>query len=86
MEKHMTALRFLVAAGWSGTPLGDARDPDALLYVRRLGVIADAVLVLGPEEAEAKRMIDGRVTWQVSGSVAEVVDAVLELPHLLVAG
>ncbi|TCP38934.1 hypothetical protein EV191_1358 [Tamaricihabitans halophyticus] len=76
-DEHIAALRKLVLAGWSGVPLGNPAEPEALVYTRgRLGIL-DSVHVRSYDNAMAIRAERGRNTRTSEGPVSKVVADVL---------
>jgi hypothetical protein len=60
-----------------GTPIGDPRDPAALVYVRERRGVSDAVCVQSYDDAIATREVRGTTTRAVNGTVADVAHEAL---------
>ncbi|MGO1050377.1 hypothetical protein [Crossiella sp. CA198] len=72
----MSAVRKLVLLGFTGSSIGDPALPDVLMYGRRNLDMLDAVRVFGPDQAEAVRIVQGRLVHEVSGTLPDVVQAI----------
>ncbi|GLZ29830.1 hypothetical protein Lesp02_20200 [Lentzea sp. NBRC 105346] len=76
----LAALLDLVSTGFRMFVVGDPAGPDAVVYVRTRRELRDMIVVHGPDECEAVRMIHRAMTRQVEGTTPEVVATVLGWP------
>ncbi|WP_158889635.1 hypothetical protein [Amycolatopsis anabasis] len=84
-KEALTAVRMLVAAGFLSVPIGDPEDLHMLLFIREWADVRDAVKVYDVAEAEAVRIVQGRIVNEASGTTQDVVDAVLGWSSLITA-
>ncbi|GAA4018135.1 hypothetical protein GCM10022247_46980 [Allokutzneria multivorans] len=77
MDPNVFALQRLMLAGWIGVPIGDPRDPDMLVYIRRTPVVEDSIRVKAHDDAVAFRRVAGAITATAEGHVAAVVETAL---------
>lgn len=80
----LSALAALMHAGWKFTPTIADGAVTQLNGVRTWSDSdwSDGLMVLSPTDAKALRTDpEGGVVWQRTGTLAEVGDALLELPH-----
>ena len=84
-HEAIRAVRLLVAAGFLAVPIGDPNDLHMLLFIRDRLDIRDAVKMYGPRECEAVRIVRRQIMKEVTGSVPEVVDAVINWSWLITA-
>lgn len=79
-REAMTAARKLVLLGFIGARVGDPELPEALMYGREVYGGLDAVQVFGPDQAEAVRVVHGKLDREAFGTLPEVVDAISTWP------
>jgi len=79
-DPEVTALRGLIDTGWTCEPVGDPAAPVMLVYRRTLSGADDELVVMDAGEVRASRRVGGSVTRPVSGTVGEVVEAVVAWP------
>lgn len=79
----MTALRTLVATGFTAVSIGDPAAPESLVYLRQQHEVRDMIRVYGPDECEAVRMADRRMVTQTVGTTPDVVMTVLSWPNII---
>jgi hypothetical protein len=83
-SEPLATLANLVQAGWKFTPTYVDGDLEQLSGVRTWpgSDWSDGLMVLSPTDAKALRTDPaGGVVWQRTGTVTEVGEALLDLPH-----
>lgn len=81
----MAAARKLVLLGFIGERIGDPELPEVLVYGRRNLYVLDAVRVFGPDQAEAARIVHGKLVHEVSGTLPEVVESISDWSSTIAA-
>lgn len=86
LDEH---LRSLGRNGWTAYYFGVRRQPDAIAFVRRLGLLADVFVLRGPDDAAAFRtrieehgepLTASLVVWAYVGAPARTLRCLLALP------
>jgi hypothetical protein len=83
IQRHTASLRRLVLSGWTATVVGEPTDPEAIVYMRDVPGMSDAVLVKSYDDAVATRTVVGHPVRTIQGTVSDVVDVVLAWTPLL---